>query len=115
MKKFIIDRRTWLRGEGPSCLLRKGDKKMCCLGSIALQCGLSEEDILEKEAPKSLFRQAGQNELFSKLLNQEMRDNTLLCFDIMEINDNSFADDAEREEVLRDKFKGLDWEVEFIN
>ena len=37
--KFVIDREWWLRGEGGSMsrLLRVEDRKMCCVGSFALQ------------------------------------------------------------------------------
>jgi hypothetical protein len=46
--KFTIDREWWLRGEGGSLsrLLRVEDRKMCCVGSFALQIlKLPESDI----------------------------------------------------------------------
>ena len=45
--KLVIDRATWLRGEGheQSYLLRECDGKMCCLGFFALACGLHPERI----------------------------------------------------------------------
>jgi hypothetical protein len=41
VKSFVIDRTKWLRGEGntPSCLLRRTDEKMCCVGILCSQSG----------------------------------------------------------------------------
>jgi hypothetical protein len=53
--KYIIDRTKWLRGEGSgaSKLLRPSDGKMCCLGMVALQCGLDMRQIMDRGEPKS--------------------------------------------------------------
>jgi len=51
--KFKIDRRKWYRGKGDaeSKLLRGEDGKMCCLGQVALQCGIPSWEILNVLAP----------------------------------------------------------------
>lgn len=51
--RFTISRKTWLRGEGStdSSLLRVKDGKMCCLGSICLQGGLTPSQIAHRTAP----------------------------------------------------------------
>ena len=51
-----IDRRTWLRGEGPtdSALLRSDGEK-CCLGFYALACGLAPENILTLKTPSEVY------------------------------------------------------------
>ena len=53
--KFEIDRKRWLRGEGPSlsALLRKSDGKMCCLGFKAKALGIADADITDKGHPRS--------------------------------------------------------------
>jgi hypothetical protein len=54
--RFTISRKTWLRGEGgkDSYLLRARDGKMCCLGSICLQGGLSSEQIRGRAEPATV-------------------------------------------------------------
>lgn len=44
----VLNPKTWLRGEGSSnsYLLRRGDGKMCCMGQLALRCGVPAEDLL---------------------------------------------------------------------
>lgn len=51
MHKVIIDRLLWLRGEGSdaSRLIRPCDGKKCCLGFAGEQCGMSSDDLLDKE------------------------------------------------------------------
>ena len=41
---FVIDRRVWLRGEGPevSVLLRRRDSKRCCLGIYLQHLGFAD-------------------------------------------------------------------------
>lgn len=54
--QFVIDRFTWLRGEGTcrSFLLRREDGKKCCLGFYLLACGMTPEQIEHKESPSSV-------------------------------------------------------------
>ena len=56
MKKLVIDRQRWLRGEGvdESYLLRKHDCKMCCLGFYCLLLDLTPEEIVGKTTPAQL-------------------------------------------------------------
>lgn len=49
MKKLIIDRTLWFRGNGSAMSkLRLMDGKMCCLGFYALACDYSVEEITNK-------------------------------------------------------------------
>ena len=43
IKRFIIDRKIWLRGEDDSYLLRKKDKKQCCVGIFLNACGVTKK------------------------------------------------------------------------
>lgn len=54
--KTIVDRATWLRGEpGASFLKRAIDGKQCCLGFLAKDLGQTDEQILGKPTPNSLY------------------------------------------------------------
>ncbi len=48
---FTVDRATWLRGEGPieSTLQRPSDGKRCCLGFLALSCGIPADAIQDRK------------------------------------------------------------------
>lgn len=56
VKELVIDRETWLRGEGSSnsFLRREGDGKQCCLGFYCLARGLSAEEITYHAAPDNV-------------------------------------------------------------
>ena len=53
---FVVDRKTWLRGEGheQSVLLRGSDQKQCCVGFLMEQCGIPRELLLERGQPYGL-------------------------------------------------------------
>lgn len=54
MKKVVVDRSKWLRGEGAlnSFLLRESDGKMCCLGFVLKQAyDKTDEDLCQFKAP----------------------------------------------------------------
>ncbi len=55
LKKFIVQKSKWLRGEGPSRLPRSCDNKMCCLGFVSLACGLERDDILDVSLPSGVY------------------------------------------------------------
>lgn len=47
IRKLVIDRRVWLRGEGAneSYLLRSRDHKMCCVGIYLEACGVPKSEL----------------------------------------------------------------------
>ncbi len=47
--KVTVDRQKWYRGQGGinSCLLRKQDGKLCCIGFLAQTLGLRDTAITE--------------------------------------------------------------------
>lgn len=119
LKKLVIDRTTWLRGEGgtPSRLLRTEDGKMCCMGSYCLQiAGLSPDQILERSTLASV----------ANLLDSIPETQYLLeCFrlwnqidgnrSIYQVNDDSILAPEERERLLTVFFRDNGVEVEFTN
>lgn len=68
--KLIIDRKTWLRGEGSlhSYLRRPADDKMCCLGFCAVE--------VEKIDPVALLGQRFGHEYIPRLLLQSIDGST---------------------------------------
>jgi hypothetical protein len=47
MAKFVVDRRTWYRGEGSSdSRLLTEDGKRCCIGFVGQQCGIPDGALL---------------------------------------------------------------------
>lgn len=118
--KFIINRSTWLRGEGTynSYLLRKTDGKMCCLGQIALQCGADRNKILQYTAPYQ-----GISKLFDNLslvvrnvgTDEENWNIKSWIGDAMGINDNDDIEDSVREYDLVDLFGKHGYKLEFVD
>lgn len=117
--KLVIDRNTWLRGEGTenSFLLREKDSKMCCLGFLGAACGVPSESMTNTEAPALLnqdHRDLFPDFLFhgGRDLNQDSSDE---CNSLVEINDDEELTPEEREAELTMLFAKHGIEVEFIN
>ena len=121
MLKVEVDRRTWLRGEGSrdSFLLRRSDGKMCCLGSVALALGYTQDQIRGYTTPSALtdvtkFVDTG---FVFKESTEAGPAPTQTCHDMMKDNDsqNPSYKDSEREEDLTRFAKKLGIELVFIN
>lgn len=117
--KLIIDRQTWLRGEGwdDSFLLRPEDGKMCCLGFLSDQCGVPLKAISDAQTPVDLS--AIHRSLLPEFLFRELEDDRDVhskeCMELMQINDNQNLDPKEREDKLTEVFTANGIEVQFIN
>lgn len=123
VKKFVIERDRWLRGdEENSRLLRPSDGKMCCLGFYGLACGLSEERILDVGEPCELSR-AFPDWLVENVPNdwnarypdepELLTHNTGAASSLMSDNDSTEIDDSERERRITETFAFHGVEVEF--
>lgn len=125
-KKLVIDRATWLHGEGgdKSYLLR-ADGKKCCLGFLAIQNGYKEKDILEKRSPSSLRVVENLRKIWEGIIDGSWA--SKLGYSMMETNDgrtgmpilNSSGEmtinsDEDREKRLIKLFKQIDIDVEFV-
>ena len=127
MKKLVIDRQKWLRGEGggKSMLLRPDDNKMCCLGFYCVQNGLSEPTIINLTSPQELrFGEATPNFLRELVVLPDMRDpfDSELCNLLMNANDAVIGDESasvvseeDRERQIKRLFEEIAVEVEFTN
>lgn len=115
--EFTVSRKTWLRGEGSSnsYLLRPSDGKMCCLGFLALSCGLTPAEI---EGHSDLFVLERANKLPASLVipadNPDDEPlNSDVCWDIMAVNDAT--ERKNREERLAELFAQAGIQVTFTD
>lgn len=105
MKKFTIDRKLWLRGEGStkSKLFRPGDGKKCCVGFYANSLGLTDERINNKSTLAQVSASAS---------------NWAVSPDMDELyvsNDNPSTSDEFKEYRIKDLFAKHGIKVEFVN
>lgn len=133
MKKLVIDRKRWLRGDGldnilsypemttSSFLYRDKDKKMCCLGFFCRQLsGLTIDDIRNMPDPLSVLtikgvEKKGMEVLLAPLLNKQQNANNTICGNLMLINDAEDMTEKERENGIIKLFKKINVKVKFIN
>ncbi len=111
-----IDRRTWLRGEGPtaSCLYRAGDGKKCCLGFAAMQlCGLTRSKLDAVQTPGH----SGVRDKFAQkipfLISKS--DTSSVGYDLMLTNDSTILTDKDREAKIKEVFARHDIKVIFTH
>lgn len=112
MKKLVVDRKTWLRGEGPrnSRLLREEDQTMCCLGFYAIACGLSSDDITDAADPPDCLSTWPDE---ARWLFSGPRVSGV-CAHLIHQND-SRMDETKRERIIAAIFADNGVEVEFKN
>lgn len=103
--KLKINCNEWLRGEdsSDSFLLRPSDSKMCCLGFLARECGLTETEIYDRND----FSEVRCTNLMEQIRNSQHQ-----LF--ISINDNPTIEDEERKQELTRLFKLYNIEVEFV-
>lgn len=114
-KKFKINRKEWLRGEGhsDSSLLRLEDQKMCCLGFYALAKGINKKHIECIPCPDELVCKNGEP-MMKEMVNDSGENNSM-CQYLMEANDCEDMQDNKREFIIKEQFAKLGVEVEFYN
>lgn len=110
MRKLVIDRKVWLRGERASYLLRRHDRKMCCVGIYLKACGVPEEKF------KGL---AGIISVPEKVKFPEeaewLRGLDTLLYGLYAVNDALDLTEIQREAKIVKLFAQRDVEVTFIN
>lgn len=115
-KAVVINRKTWLRGEGtsPSRLLRSSDGKMCCVGFICLAEGVPEEAIKDKAALHNIDLELFD---FDENVRLQAIHNTTCASGyepgVYILNDNSFINSAEREKALTVKLGACGYDITF--
>jgi hypothetical protein len=112
--KVIVDRQTWLRGEGSeeSWLRRKADGKQCCLGFAGHELGCSIETLAQMKTLSEIPWPKRTHEL-QQLLD---RPGTFAALGrAMALNDVIGLQDYVREWAIQQALTPIGLEVEFIN
>ncbi len=113
MRKLVIDRKKWLKGDdgNNSCML-DDDGHMCCLGFVARRITkLSKERLFRQGTPADCY--LGES-LLTYSSDGTLRDNDFSA-EAMDINDDSGLSEKEREKKLIKLFKKNDIELSFSN
>jgi len=124
--KFIIERPRWVCGVnlggideerceklGISQLLNK-KSRMCCLGQMCIQSGLSESDISDLTEPNELTSELSKKVKWMVSHNYGIRVNSSVACDMIEVNDNNGITESEREIKLKELALSAGHELEFI-
>lgn len=109
MAKFTVDRRTWYRGkEANNSRLLTHDGMRCCIGFVGQQCGIPDENLLDRD---TIFSRSIEPKWPTWLTAWQSSDGHY----VYQINDSSHYSDAEREARLKALFAENGDEIEFIN
>lgn len=116
IKSFIINRKTWLRGEGSqnSYLFREKDGKQCCIGTFLLKCGFSECDLLDIQDPSNI--KGKETKVPKWLIDFSLSNytfNTGAANDLIAINDRKNTKEEEREKEIKERFAEQGIKVKF--
>lgn len=119
-KAFVIQRSTWYRGQNAldSYLLIPKTGMMCCLGSIALQCGMTAQQISRQRSPGALAQNGVQPAAFAPLQTKGVcaeSSNTRIANQMTETNDNPDITDATREAELTRLAATIGWDLTFVD
>ena len=115
-------------------LLRSKDSQMCCLGFLSLACGLTAEQIVDRDTVRAVVVGDGPFERPSVsrqdrptaietpedlafLVSEEegRRNNSHIASRLMNINDEEGIGDTYREMQIADIMREHGWDVEFVN
>jgi hypothetical protein len=135
MKTLTIDRSKWRTGgdfdpssprdshpkvktHGHTALISKKTGYMCCLGFYCKDIsGISSDVLLGHGTPNDIGETYYEKISELLYLNEEngFYDNNIFTDEAISINDNPGISDEEREEKIKEHFKKIDVNVEFIN
>ena len=115
MLKVIVDRKTWIRGQGGKGTTRllTNDGLMCCLGFACHQAGYTKDDLRPLTTPSSLVKTkdlAIKNSI-KQLIDKNSNFDSNICIKLMHENDRAEIKDSTREKNLRKL--GKEAEIEF--
>lgn len=89
---FVITLEDW--GRGDVYLLLEGSGKMCCLGFVSLQCGVSKRRIQNEGEPEDV--KGKTPDLFKTILLTAEGQNNQFTRDAIAINDDEHITDRQR-------------------
>lgn len=117
-EKLILDYSKWRCGsDGPTGLgkgytaLLNDEGYGCCIGQWSIQCGASNEDILNIKSPESIKEY--EVDLFIK--KDPFKRNNLLAYNCMEINDSTNTTPEIKIELLKNRLGEEGIQLEVIN
>ncbi len=121
MRTLIIRGSEWLRknkrnfdgwnGRRYTAALKNDEGKMCCLGIMGRECGVSGNSLLNRASPESLAIAGLANACVLEWVKTGKENNKNAC-DAMKINDILIKDD-EKIKRLRPIFKAQGWEIDW--
>lgn len=107
MKKVVIDRARWDRGEPSKCKLLTEEGKMCCLGFVCLTDGASEKELGAAAMPMSLHN---SHVRFPALV----KNNGKIAWAASLVNDSVQTSESQREKGVAEILAEAGYEVEFV-
>jgi hypothetical protein len=130
MKTLTIDRSKWRTGGDDliepretmmaRTMLLNEKGQMCCLGFYSKQLGgLSDEEILNIDAPNTLAERCGYDRMNDDMMRLVKKgyefgvEHTSFTIEAITINDNERIENDEREEEIIQHFKRIDVDVVF--
>lgn len=100
MKTYYVSRKKWLRGQANKSVLLNDLGERCCLGFVGQQCGMADEFLLDRLAPR-----ADDFSDWPEWMMEDGHDRSGACVDAMRLNDNPTLSNHERESKLRALFR----------
>lgn len=119
-KTFTIERSKWLRGEGSknSSLLRSCDGKMCCLGQVMQQCGIPDNELREIGEPSDIHNPDIEVEVLCEWQQWAISPTRHMhprISSMMELNDDVFTEDFDRESRLSELAQQAGFSLKFVD
>lgn len=115
MAKFVVDRRTWYRGQGmENSKLLRADGQRCCIGFVAQQCGVADDSMVDIGGVAGLNEEE-QQKFPSWMQPDRGTDEEDSVYGAYSDNDDQGINDATREARLIKRFKEQGNEIEFTN
>jgi hypothetical protein len=118
---FVINRQQWIRGEDEpvkTTRLWTSHNRGCCLGHVALQCGMAKDRLLDLSEPFEVVERGSDAvDIIDLLIDRDTGcyGNSDLAGAAMTINDSKHIDDAKRESRLVDLFASHGYAIEFVD
>lgn len=114
---FTVYRDKWIRGYVDSSrLLRSSDGKMCCMGFLAVSCGIEKDALRDMAVFEDLYR-SSMDKLPDATRPREVGFGSFQdVYDVRKIyqlNDSVMLSEDRREQLLTASLKALDIEVLF--
>lgn len=112
--KFVVQRSKWLRGTKKFTKILNDKGERDCIGFLLRACGFADDQIMGLDEPIDVVRKHGWNTRLITWSGNGFYQNAY-CDTIIRTNDCTDMTNVEREQTLKDLFKMVDIEVEFVD